>query len=576
MVTPQFFGGVILKVSDMALSSLASQLVRDSSRSWNDGSHGPALVTFSFATTDIGFGGRSSSITQPFSEAQQQSVRMALDAWGSVSGLSLVEVPDVADTRSVDLRFRLSDSTSTYTARSPLDGGDITLALSYGADTMAPGSEAYEVLLLVTGYALGLNSVSDSLTAGTAMAAYSKAAPNIATLRAADVEAIQYTYGTQQSEDAAQVRWSWDTTFAGIRHEGNATSQTINSSMLRDVIYARDGDDRINAGDGDDVIFAGNGDDTVDAGAGNDLIYAGPGNNHVSGSEGIDTLATGSFRREIIGVNGSVLLTKDGERTWHDGIENFAFADGRLVFNLADPVAQVVRMYQAALGRVPDSVGREFWADKVAAGTPLSDLAKSFLDSPEFLARFGKQDDSGFIGTAYRQALGREADAGGQSFWQGKMAGGMTRGELLANFSESNENRALTAPLFANGVWDSNEQMASMARLYTAVLGRAPEMEGLRYWNDQASQGVSEARIANQFAASAEFNSRFPGATDSDFVSMVYQNTLGRGPDAGGQAFWVDQLSHGMTRGEMVASVSHSPEFLQLTAGMIEGGITFA
>jgi hypothetical protein len=390
----------------------------------------------------------------------------------------------------------------------------------------------------------------------------------VAGLRAADVEAIQYVYGTQQAQDGFHTRWSWDSSYAAIRHEGNDSGQTMTGTAMRDVIFGHGGDDVVNAG------------------AGNDVIYGGTGLNTISGGDGIDTLATGLLRHQTVLVKltkgydltGSVsgTLYTPGEHQVFKQIESLAFGDGRLVFDANDPVAQVNRLYQAALGRLPDSVGREHWTAQIMEGTPLSKLAESFLGSAEFQARFGQPDDANFIVTAYRQALGREPDAEGAAFWQAKLAGGMSRAELLAGFSESAENRTLTMSSLDKGLWDGDDQMAEIARLYKAVLGRVPEIDGLRFWHSQMALGMDIKQIANDFAQSAEFTNRFPGGSDAEFVNAVYQNALGRGIDATGQAFWLDQLAHGMTRGEMVGGVSHSTEFLVLSAGLTEGGIVFA
>ena len=565
----------------MALSELAQSLWRGGYRTWNRGTQEPVLVTYSFATSSKGFYENEDSPLLPFTEAQQASIRLAVNAWGSVSGLKFIEVPDAADYNSVGLRFRMADITGSYSVNSPSDTGDVTIDSQYIGSGMQPGSEAYEILLMSVGYAIGLNVVAASQTADTAMARYAASNPNVAALRPADIEAIQYTYGTQDTEDRFHIKWSWDAAFNGIRYDGDDTKQTIYGAVNRDLVVARGGDDSIATRGGDDLIYAGDGNDEIDAGDGNDLIYAGTGTNQINGHDGVDTLATLAFRHQVVLQEGvfqhglrPISFTAPNEINTFFGIEILSFGDGRLDDN--DPAAQVVRLYQAALGREPDAPGREFWTSQLMEGAPLSRLANGFLDSPEFLARFGQPDDAGFVATAYRQALGREPDAGGQAYWQSKLASGFSRADLLTGFSESPENRGLTSPLVAKGIWDADDQVADIARLYKAVLGRTPELDGLRYWDAQADHGATEAQMANLFASSPEFNSRFPGASDVDFVNLVYLNTLGRAPEQEGQTFWLNHLSQGLTRGEMVAGVSHSSEFLTLTTSLTEGGVVFA
>ena len=69
------------------------------------------------------------------------------------------------------------------------------------------------------------------------------------------------------------------------------------------------------------------------------------------------------------------------------------------------------------------------------------------------------------------------------------------------------------------------------------------------------------------FAASPEFQRTYGGLDDGEFVSLVYQNVLGRNPDAAGFAFWLRQLQSGQSRGWMMLAFTEAPsqEFQQGT-----------
>jgi hypothetical protein len=559
----------------LALSSTAQSLLREDYRTWNNGSHQPTVVTYSFATQGGGFedvGGNS----VPFSPQHQTMFRMALNAWESVSGLHFVEMPDVFGGEGVDIRVRLGwTAGGSYTASSPAGGGDISLTDRYANTSVAPGSDGYASMLLTIGYALGFNSVSDSLFRETVMSAYNASNPKATGLGSADLEAVRYVYGTQEAEDALHVRWSWDTALNGLRHDGDNSNQTMTGGDRRDLMFAWGGDDVLTGNDG------------------NDLLAAGGGTNTVTGGFGIDTLRTEHFRSEtsITGLRSHNenswsdvpqhtayrgTLAGPGESTAFYGIEVIEYADGRRVYDENDPVAQVMRLYQAALGRQPDAAGREDGTAALMSGHSLASLASNFLDSPEFLARFGRPDDTGFIHRAYEQALGRQADAEGLAFWQGKLAGGMGRAELLTGFSESAENRGLTAPLLANGLWDADDHAVEAARLYQAVLGRLPEQAGLRFWIDYLDTGATLSAAAARFAESPEFQARFAASDDASLIRVVYANTLGRAPEEAGFSFWMDKLAQGISRGDMITGFSESPEFIQHHIGMLETGITFA
>jgi Ca2+-binding RTX toxin-like protein len=560
-------------------------LLIDDSYTWNGGSHQPGLVTYSFATAATGpHGGTDASAPwTPFNAAQQAAARQALEAWDAVSGIRFLEVPDTARGAGIDVRFELSTLPSNYAGLTYYpDVGDVSISLDlHGSDPMARGSYGYLVLLHEIGHALGLKhpfDYSPNLPAeldnfNTTVMSYPKqgfGTPD--SLRAADIEAIQYLYGTQQDEESFSIHWSWDAALGGIRHMGDDSAQTITGTALRDI------------------IIGGGGGDVLKGQEGHDILQGGAGENLVDGGAGIDVLATDLFRQQAnleqiswshqsdLGHKSfSGILAGGAEWSLASDVEVVAFADGRLVFDANDPAAQVMRLYQAALGRQPDAVGRDHWTDSLMQGASLSSLAESFLNSAEFLARFGQPDHAGFMVRSYEQALGRAPDAQGLAYWQAQLAGGMSRAEMLVGFSESSENRARTDDLLGQGLWDGDRQMADIARIYQAALGRAPDAEGLHYWDNQADAGVSLAQIAGHFAESSEFGARFPNAADAAvFVGLLYQNTLGRPADADGETFWLGRLAEGVTRGDMVAGFAGSTEFLQISHALTENGIAFA
>ena len=87
--------------------------------------------------------------------------------------------------------------------------------------------------------------------------------------------------------------------------------------------------------------------------------------------------------------NGDVRVTHGRDTDIIRGLTELRFIDGRLVFDAGDPAAAVTRVYQAALGRLPDQGGLNFWIASLQSGTPLAALATGFLGSAEFIARFG-------------------------------------------------------------------------------------------------------------------------------------------------------------------------------------------
>lgn len=64
-------------------------------------------------------------------------------------------------------------------------------------------------------------------------------------------------------------------------------------------------------------------------------------------------------------------------------------------------------------------------------------------------------------------------------------------------------------------------------------------------------------------------------STDTNFVTLLYNHVLHRDPDAEGNAYWLNALHNGMTRGAVLASFSESPENIAQTAPLIANGIQY-
>lgn len=114
-------------------------------------------------------------------------------------------------------------------------------------------------------------------------------------------------------------------------------------------------------------------------------------------------------------------------------------------------------------------------------------------------------------------------------------------------------------------------------RLYQAAFDRAPDAGGLGYWINALDHGAGLAPVAQSFIDSAEFQSKFGSPGNDQFVTLLYQNVLHRGPDQGGLNFWVNNLNAGaITRADTLVYFSESPENQAALIGVIEDGMTYA
>lgn len=149
----------------------------------------------------------------------------------------------------------------------------------------------------------------------------------------------------------------------------------------------------------------------------------------------------------------------------------------------------IVHYYQDTLGRNPDQGGLNYWVGRVRAGMTPAAVAAEFYASPEYFSRSGGTAES-WIRSLYAKLLGRTPDAGGLSYWTGRLSRGEPRSRLAYEFYQSVESRSVR-----------------VIGLYQQLLGRNPDGAGLRYWIGQLGDG-NDLRLALELAASPEYRAR--------------------------------------------------------------------
>ena len=234
--------------------------------------------------------------------------------------------------------------------------------------------------------------------------------------------------------------------------------------------------------------------------------------------------------------------------------------------------AQVYRIYQATLDRVPDTVGFEGWVDALDSGSiSLQGVITGFTNSGEFQNTYGSLDNSGFVTLLYNNVLDRAPDEGGLNGWLDAMTNGTSRAQVVAGFSESGEFRANTS-VEASAYTEALDGRAEAGfyddvyRLYQATLDRAPDAVGLESWSDQLADGREYTAVAAGFTNSGEFRNTYGDLTDSEFVDQLYRNVLDREADAGGRQGWLNVIDGGGTREDVVRGFAQSGEFVGNTA----------
>ena len=139
--------------------------------------------------------------------------------------------------------------------------------------------------------------------------------------------------------------------------------------------------------------------------------------------------------------------------TFTDQLQNGRTTVTHLIAGLAHAPAfakdrePVARLYVAFFGRKPDPSGLTYWVNKHAKGTDLGAIATKFAASSEFKTKYGNVNATDFVKLVYTNVLKRQADSTGLAHWVSKMNQGMSRGQVMVQFSESSEGVRRLAPI---------------------------------------------------------------------------------------------------------------------------------
>lgn len=329
----------------------------------------------------------------------------------------------------------------TSSAHQPF-GGRARLA---DPTSLAPGRGGYGLLLHEIGHALGFKHPFEGnpvIEPGHDNDVYTVLSYNrqstTTSLGSVDLAAVQLYYGSRPFD------FSWDAGSRSLTVTGTNGDDTLLGTELNDRLIGGFGADRLNGGPGNDVIDGGAGRDWADQGGTID-------------SRQISRLGDGSLR---------VADAETGEVDTLVNVERLTFDDGIIAFDfegLAGPdttAGVAFRLYQAAFDRKPDVQGLSFWTKWLDDGkTDPWTMAARFIDSGEFEALYGSRtpENRDFVTRIYQNVLDRQPEPEGFDFWLTRLSNNaFTQAEVLARFSDSDENRANVADATSKGITLSN------------------------------------------------------------------------------------------------------------------------
>ncbi|WP_159289192.1 beta strand repeat-containing protein [Methylosinus sporium] len=216
-------------------------------------------------------------------------------------------------------------------------------------------------------------------------------------------------------------------------------------------------------------------------------------------------------------------------------------------------------------------------------------LANDLMNATEFSTRYGGLSNLQFVERVFENALGRAPSVAELTGYLGQLnAGALSRADLMSQISESAEH-VLVGNVHAT-TNNSVQSMASLAsdhtvdqqlakdmvtRVYQTAFGRDPTATELSDgYQAIVGGGANEAGLTNNIVSvqwvwwpyfwnPSIFDQTYGALSNTDFVTRIYLNSLGRNPTATESSDWVSMLdNNSVSRGDMIYALAESAEHL--------------
>jgi len=182
----------------------------------------------------------------------------------------------------------------------------------------------------------------------------------------------------------------------------------------------------------------------------------------ITGTNGIDVVAlTESSNNFNVSLSSSTATLTDNSGVLGvdtlASIERLQFTDTNIALDIGptQTAGSVYMLYQATFNRTPDAAGLGYWIAQVDKGANIiTNVAASFIQSPEFVAKYGSNSsNASYVDNLYQNVLHRAGESGGVAYWNQQLnTGAATKAFVLEQFATLAEGAALVAPAIAHGI----------------------------------------------------------------------------------------------------------------------------
>ncbi len=174
------------------------------------------------------------------------------------------------------------------------------------------------------------------------------------------------------------------------------------------------------------------------------------------------------------------------------GLTDRSITGYRLLLDLAGRsdarrLAEITRLYTAALGRQPDGAGLVYWEQELERTGSMSAIAEAFGRTPEFRRTFGAANVTDAVEMAYVRTLNRYPTGKERQYWIDRLRAGLARTHMIHLFSRSPEFvaredgrsrvAAITVALLRRGPTADEWYLVNPDWVYRDTRGRAERVD---------------------------------------------------------------------------------------------------
>jgi alkylated DNA nucleotide flippase Atl1 len=324
-------------------------------------------------------------------------------------------------------------------------------------------------------------------------------------------------------------------------------SADVNSRSIVDF-YA--GSDLVSlSGSVGTTFYSGSGNDTITGSEVSDSIAGEIGNDSLDGRGGNDTaIYTGNYNQYSFSKNGSAYVVTDSvsNRDGVDSLSNIEFVKfSDKTVSVSDLISQTSTGEVSVSGTATNSAGKNE-----------SVVGSSQIDK--------------FVYTT-----------SASSYQVINSSGRVTVKNISSGEEDSLTNIERIKFTDKSMAFDTAGNAGKAYRVYKAAFARDPQsgdMSGLGFWISRIDNGMDMVEVAARFIDSNEFRSLYgQNPTNSEFLTKVYTNVLGRTPDQGGYNWWLNELNTNpsKTKSKVLADFAESSENQTGVASLIGNGIQY-